>query len=126
MGAPRLDSYDKNDCPAADSLMRMEGERFRFHRADVLNVEIEPTDLLFIDTWHTYDQLSAELRLHAGKVRKWIVLHDTAKHAEVGDGGQKGLRPAIEEFLALGTFRVAEVYENNNGLTVLERIDERC
>ena len=34
---------------------------------------------------------------------------------------QRGLWPAVEEFLTQGTFRLKERYENNNGLTVLER-----
>ena len=34
----------------------------------------------------------------------------------------RGLWPAVEEFLALGTFRLEERYTNNNGLTVLEPV----
>ena len=37
------------------------GIKFDFVEADVLKIDIEPTDLLFIDTWHCYDQLVAEL-----------------------------------------------------------------
>jgi hypothetical protein len=37
-------------------------------------VEIEETDLLFIDTCDIYGQLQQELRLHAAKVRKYLVL----------------------------------------------------
>ena len=36
--------------------------------------------------------------------------------------GHQGLWAAIEEFLAEGMFRLKQRYENNNGLTVLERI----
>jgi len=30
---------------------------FEFHEANVRDIEIENTDLLFIDTWHVYEQL---------------------------------------------------------------------
>jgi hypothetical protein len=96
---------------------------FAFLQKDVLWTEIEETDLLFIDRLHDYDQLAQELKLDAGKVRKYIVLHDTTTFAERGETeGHRGLWPAVEEFLREGTFRLKERYENNNGLAVLERV----
>jgi len=63
-----------------------------------------------------------ELRLHSGKVRKYIVLHDTNTFGQVGETeGHAGLWPAVEEFLAQGTFRLKHRFENNNGLAILER-----
>ena len=53
------------------------GIMFSFEEKDVLKLEIDQTDLLFIDTWHTYDQLKEELRIHADKVNKYICFHDT-------------------------------------------------
>lgn len=50
---------------------------YKFYKANVLEVEIPEVDLLFIDTWHTYRQLKAELSLHFSKVKKYIILHDT-------------------------------------------------
>jgi len=98
---------------------------FVFHEADVLHVEIEATDLLFIDTFHVYEQLQEELRLHAGKVHKYIVLHDTTTFGLYGEApGHAGLWPVVEEFLKEGAFRLKERYENNHGLTVLERASE--
>jgi hypothetical protein len=94
---------------------------FTFVQASTLEVEIEPTDLLFIDTRHTYAQLRAELARHAGQVSRWIALHDTTTFGAVGEGGEPGLWPAVEEFLATGGWKVSEKVENNNGLTVLER-----
>jgi glycosyltransferase involved in cell wall biosynthesis/predicted O-methyltransferase YrrM len=97
--------------------------RFRFRQADVLNVEIEATDMLFIDTWHTYEQLKQELALHAHKVRKYLVFHDTATFGEAGEApGSRGLWPAIEEFLRdHPEWSLAARLENNNGLTILTR-----
>jgi hypothetical protein len=72
------------------------------------------------DTWHAYDQLKAELRRHA---HKYIMLHDTTTYGQHGESpGHGGLWPAVEELLALGTFKVKARYANNNGLTVLEGI----
>jgi GT2 family glycosyltransferase/tetratricopeptide (TPR) repeat protein len=118
----KLVCYDRVRFPQVDRLAALAGEtEFVFHQTDVTQTEIEQTDLLFIDTWHVYEQLREELRLHAGKVRRYIVLHDTTTFGEQGEGeGRRGLWPAIEEFLSQGTFRLKERYENNHGLTVLE------
>lgn len=94
-----------------------------FIKADTRTMEIEPTDLLFIDTWHVYEQLKIELERHAGQVRKYIILHDTTTFAETGEtAGHRGLKPALDEFLA-GTkdWFVLEEFANCNGLMILER-----
>jgi GT2 family glycosyltransferase/Flp pilus assembly protein TadD len=121
----KLVCYDFGKYPQIDRLRALSGPtKFVFHQADVLKVEIEETDLLFIDTLHNYDQLSEELRLHADHVRRYIVLHDTTTFGERGETeGHRGLWPAVEEFLAKGAFRLKRRDENNNGLTVLERIE---
>jgi hypothetical protein len=91
----------------------------------VLQAEIEETDLLFIDTLHTYDQLREELRRHGGKARRYIVLHDTSTFGEQGEvPDSRGLWPAVQEFLVQGTFHLKERRTNNNGLTILERRPE--
>lgn len=108
---------------------------FKFEVADVLKIEIEDTDLLFIDTWHAYDQLKRELELHSGKVKKYICFHDTTSYAhqdeQIGnvnswEGETKGIGiwPTIEEFLSdnSSTWRMVERFTNNNGFTVIERI----
>jgi hypothetical protein len=120
----RLVCYDRVRLPQVDRLFAAaEGTEAVFRQEDVLAADIEETDLLFIDTWHVYGQLRAELARHAGKARRYVVLHDTATFGENGESpGHRGLWPAVEEFLAGGAFRLAERYENNNGLTVLERV----
>lgn len=95
---------------------------FTFILADDLSIELEETDLLFIDTLHTYGHLSKELKLHAGKARKYIIFHDTVAYATVGLDGGEGLKRAIDEFLAEHTeWTIKEDYQNNNGLLILER-----
>lgn len=77
-------------------------------------LEIEQTDLLFIDTAHTYEQCSQELKMHGNKVNKYIIFHDTTLCPE--------LNKAIEEFLNKNlNWKIKEVYKNNNGLTILEK-----
>jgi GT2 family glycosyltransferase/Flp pilus assembly protein TadD len=119
-----LVSYDRVKHPHIDLLRAVAGRTlFHFRKADVLEVQIDETDLLFIDTRHTFEQLREELNLHAPKVRKYLVLHGTAAFAERGEApGSRGLWPAVEEFLALGTFRLRERLTNNQGLTVLEAV----
>jgi hypothetical protein len=114
--------YDRLRLAPVEQLQALAGRtQFVFHQADVLRVEIDETDLLFIDTWHVYVQLHAELQRHARKVRRYIVLHDTTTFADVGEApGHRGLWPAIEGFLRQGTFRLRQRDANNHGLTVLE------
>jgi hypothetical protein len=111
------------------------GCQYKFWQTNNLEIEIDETDLLFIDTWHSYKQLSAELTLHASKVKKYIILHDTVlfgnqdelnsydKFGWYNGSEKKGLIPAINEFLEeYKEWNVHETYTNNNGLTILKRI----
>jgi len=82
--------------------------------------KIETTDLLFIDSLHTYTQVAGELAF-APYVRKFIVLHDTVLFGEQGqDGSMPGINQAVREFLAASReWTVMEHRTNCNGLTVL-------
>ena len=128
------------------------GVSFRFEVADVLGIEIAPTDLLFIDTWHVYDQLIQELRTHSPRVRKYILLHDTETFGYVGEQtkgdrikkdiagflartlspklsfevpARGGLKAAVAQFLEEDPrWEQREHFTNNNGLTVLARIKD--
>ncbi|MHB8734631.1 MAG: class I SAM-dependent methyltransferase [Terriglobales bacterium] len=92
---------------------------------DSLKVEIEETDLLFIDSLHTGRQLQGELRKHGRKARKFIVLHDTESFGEVGeDGSVPGLVYVIRTWRrneCLPLFRPVLRLVNNNGVAVLQR-----
>ena len=105
--------------------------------ADTLKIEIEETDMLFIDTLHTYNQLTEELKLHEGNVKQYIILHDTVTFGEkdeiiyshasdvvkVMEKGKMGLMNAVKDFLSVNDNWVIEKhYVNNNGLTVLVRV----
>lgn len=97
-------------------------KKLTFICADDLQIEIEPTDALMVDTRHCYEQLIQELNLHAKNVRKWILCHDTNIFGEHGDDGGKGLNYALKEFLELNK-EWREIYrtEKNNGLTIIEK-----
>ena len=110
---------------------------YSFQEKDVLQLEIELTELLFIDTLHTYNQLIKELEIHSNKVSKYIVLHDTEFFGRVDEVvyehasnfvknnpiTKQGLMTAVEDFLSteLGqSWELFKIYKNNNGLTILK------
>jgi len=106
-----------------------EGKDAQYIQSNVLDVEIDETDMLFIDTWHCYDQLLAELTLHAPKVKKYIAFHDTQTYGTrseefMGRVGSNGLLPAIIHYMIEnpGVWQFKVHRTNNNGLTVIERI----
>lgn len=111
-------SVDLTILPEAIQLIdgaNAEGKRAACSIGDSTQVNINPVDLLFIDTYHTFDQLTAELDRHHHRVNKYIVLHDTESHPE--------LKRALYNFLARNssTWYISEHFSNNNGLTVLSR-----
>lgn len=121
--------YDATlDQSASDRLKGLAvGTETTFHQADTAELEtIDETDLLFIDTRHTAEQLTAELK-HAGRVRKFIVMHDTEIFGLRGEGHTNaqpvdGLLKAVGEFLhADGRWEMVEHHKHNHGLTVLKR-----
>jgi ABC-type transporter Mla maintaining outer membrane lipid asymmetry ATPase subunit MlaF len=127
-----LRSYDREhsgNIHQVEALASEIGVDFKFILGDTRTVEIDPTDMLFIDTLHTYDQLKIELKLHAHKVKKYLAFHDTISfrtkdepypHSVAGE--KAGLWPAIEEFLeSHPEWKILLEKRNNNGLTILER-----
>jgi hypothetical protein len=97
-------------------------DKLQFINANVLEVTIEPTDFLFIDTLHTFQQLHDELHFHAENVRHWIAMHDTTIYGRHGEDGGPGLNTAILKFLIDEPWwRECYRSEANNGLTILER-----
>lgn len=85
--------------------------------------DMEETDLLMIDSLHTYAQARAELEMHHRHVHRYIVLHDTDTFGQRGEDGGPGLWPAVEEFLAAHPeWQIRDRFHHDNGLTVLERI----
>ena len=115
---------------------------FKFIKANTLEIEVEETDLLFIDTDHQYKQLRMELDLHSDNVRKYIIMHDTVifgtkdagwrpdnyddyKHLLEDYPNKEGLNAAIKDFLETNNkWKIDRVFYENSGLTILRRKEE--
>ena len=118
----RLVSIDMRNTKApeilelAAKLAEENGIEFEFIESNTLEIEIEKTDMLFIDTDHSYKQLSTELKLHAPKVRKYIAMHDTSAFI--------GLLSAIQDFMDESNNEWQIIYETYKscGLTIIERV----
>lgn len=95
----------------------------KFIEANTLETTIEETDLLFIDTLHTYAQLKKELELHGNKAKKYLAFHDTNTFGKKGeDGTEPGLQMAMIEFVEANPhWHLFKHFQNNNGLTILAR-----
>lgn len=104
----------------------------------------ENFDLTFIDTWHVYGHLKRELSLFSKITNKYIIMHDTTVDEIFGETIREkfdaisqcketgypleeimcGLKKAIDEFLENNKeWKLKEKYTNNNGLTILEKIN---
>jgi hypothetical protein len=99
------------------------GRNVTLHIDDTRKVDIAETDLMLVDSLHIYEQVQKELELHANKVRKYLLFHDTTLFADRGEFGGKGIWPAIQEFIdSHSEWQLVERRHNNNGLTILKRI----
>ena len=116
-----------------------EGIIFNFRQGNDLYLQIEPTDLLFIDSMHTYCHLTHELETFSPYVRKYIAMHDTSEPWGDRDDGEyvgnyseypshynrekRGLWPAVVDFLKTHPeWVLSERRLNCHGFTVLKRI----
>lgn len=111
---------------------------FKFIEQNDMEIDIEPAELLFIDSLHTYSHLSYELEKFSSKITKFIAMHDTSDpwgsrddDAYTGDYSEypssintakRGLWNAVTDFLA--KHPEWELYErrfNCYGFTILKR-----
>jgi hypothetical protein len=109
-----------------------------------LHLEERIVDMVFIDTWHVYGQLKRELEKFSKFATKYIVMHDTTvdeiygetircrlnAEAQSQESGipveeiREGLGRAISEFLENNSnWQIKKKYINNNGLTILEKLN---
>jgi hypothetical protein len=112
---------------------------FHFVQANDMHVMIPPTEMLFIDSLHTYCHLTYELETFSPHVSKYIAMHDTsAPWGEVDDctywgdyseyppeysREKKGLWPAVEDFLLRHPeWSLYQRSFNNHGFTILKRV----
>jgi hypothetical protein len=144
-GTKKLYSVDIADVPNVEQVIEFVKPKveMKFIKHDSATVELPEVDLLFIDTWHIYGHLKRELAVHNGRVKKYIIMHDTQIDGEIGESIRcnfnieeqskisgysyydiiAGLQPAIREFLGTHPEWILEKeYKNNNGLTILKRV----
>lgn len=121
----------------AQDLSKRNGIDFSFITANDMTIMIEPTDLLFLDTLHIYQQLTYELEKFSAKTRKYIIMHDTVAYARTNDlcykgdfseypafidRNKQGLWVAVTDFLMRHPeWKLHEHHNNNHGLTILKR-----
>lgn len=127
----KLTSYDVYKDDAVAEVEEI-APNFTFILGDTLQIEIEETDFLFVDTVHTATQLERELARHASKVRKYIGFHDIQSFGHVGEYYQginpeincgRGLWAALTPFLQNNLeWKIDFQTEINNGLLILRRI----
>lgn len=131
----KLVSYDI-DPPAAGDLLDYARDAevlWEFRQEDTLTTDpIAPTELLFLDSAHTYDQVKAELIRHAASVERFLVFDDVTIFGEHGDPNGntgrpdpnvRGIMPAIEEFRQTNpSWKVHTHNPEGCGLLCLERV----
>jgi hypothetical protein len=137
---------DITQCNIDEILEKTKDTELIIYSKWVSNLEIvleNDYDLIFIDTWHVYGQLKRELAYLHKYAKKYIIMHDTEidkiksesirnkhnielKMKEFGfsrEDVECGLQKAIDEFiLEHSEWKIKEVFTNNNGLTILEKI----
>lgn len=119
-------TYDLQHHPRVDTIAAAAqdaGIDFKYTVADVREIDIDGTDLLFIDTWHCYEQMQIELERHADKARRYIIMHDTETFSLNGENAPVGIWPAVSEYMREHPqWELHEHRQNNNGLTVFRRM----
>lgn len=125
----------------AKHLAESNGIFFKFWQANDMKITLDPTDMLFIDSLHTYCHLTYELEKFSPQVNKYIAMHDTsAPWGEIDDTEYKGdyseypahfdrtkrgLWAAVEDFLSRHPeWSLHERRLNNHGFTILKRIKQ--
>lgn len=78
--------------------------------------DLDPVDFLLIDSRHVSSHLEKELKIHAQRVNKYILFHDTFSI--------KSLQNTISQFLVLNykEWELETYYQENVGYTLIKRI----
>ncbi|MFL6354082.1 MAG: class I SAM-dependent methyltransferase [Bryobacteraceae bacterium] len=116
----RVLSMDIQPCELAQQRVASAGlaDSWSFRHTDDLRVPDsdipQPIDLLFIDTWHTYNQLTAELKKYTPHLRSgsWIAIHDYVSFP--------GMTRAVRDWIASQPQRFRFYpFANQNGLALI-------
>jgi hypothetical protein len=130
-GAKKQISYDKVVTDRArriETAAIREGRDFHLVQGHTLRIEIEPTELLFLDNRHTRDHLSKELDRHADKASRYLVFHDIVyfglsdQNPARTEPPPRGLIPAVMGFMSgHHEWCVDRWVHGGEGLLVLKR-----
>lgn len=113
--------------------------QYTFLQANDMEISIDPVDMLFIDSLHTYCHLTYELEAFSPVVKKYIAMHDTSdpwgalddnqyngdysEYPVEYDRNKRGLWAAVEDFLSRHPeWELSERYFDYHGFTVLKRV----
>lgn len=123
LGAAHVTSYDVKTTDTARHLQEIAGDRWTYRLQDSRQAPVEPTELLFIDSLHTFAQVDAELTRHAHSVSRYLAFHDTVMFGSAGEvRGTMGIRPAIDNLMMRDpTWHIVSHDPQSAGLLVLER-----
>lgn len=140
LGAQKVISYDVKETAEARMLARVAGDRWDYHVQSSLEAPVQPCDLLFMDSLHTFHQCDGELKRHADVVSRWIVFHDSIWRGCIGEPhldfrllrttfqdtkkreAMLGIRPAIDELMIRDrSWFIVAHHTDSCGLLVLER-----
>lgn len=137
---PPVDAYS-----VAYDLAEAEGIAFEYMDGNCKLSDLPSTDLLYIDSVHTYCHLTFELEAMAPKVKKFIAIPYTcsrwsreddaaysgkdSQYPDTIDRSKRGLWTAVEDFLSLHPeWGLYEHFEDHQGFTILKRkgVKEDC
>ena len=134
-----LEDPPQSSLDLAKRLAESNGISYVFWKANDMEIDIPFSDLLFIDSLHTYCHLTYELETFSPKIRKYIAMHDTSApwgHLDddvyAGDYSEypahynrnkRGLWLAVEDFLERHPeWILMERRSNCHGFTILKRV----
>lgn len=126
----QVHSYDIEKTSVVERLRNMLLPcEWHFHQGDTAKMEpIEKTELLFIDTLHTFEHVLRELQIHGRRAKRFLAFHDTFTCGQYDlsgpDRNARGILPAIELFLSSYPEEYRTVYRTDacNGLWILARV----
>lgn len=140
LGASHVISFDVVETPQARQLQALAGDRWEYRIQDSRRAFVPECQLLFIDSLHTYAQVSDELEAHAHKVKRYLVFHDSLTFGSIGAKGESGeqlwtyqrgvsvplealgIRPAIDELMVRDpSWHIVAHDVTSHGLLILER-----
>ena len=133
-----LDTPPVNVLKQIKNLANSKKIEFHFTQGDDRYLDIPQVDMIFIDTLHTYKQLSYELEKFHSKANKFIALHDTSEpwgdqdepvyfqnnfiYPQWIDSSKQGLWAAVQDFLDRHPEWDLQLRKFNcHGFTVLKR-----